>query len=69
VGLPLFFYPCYRSFVILYLIYAHTSDANTRNRNNNNAENNNGENNQGDNLPSPPLPTLKQVLTMQAQML
>jgi hypothetical protein len=39
--------------------------ANTRNRNNNNTENNNGENNQDIN----PLPTLEQVLAMQAQML
>jgi hypothetical protein len=38
--------------------------ANTRNRNNNN-----GENNQDVNLPPPPLPTLEQVLIMQAQML
>jgi hypothetical protein len=43
---------------------------NTRNRNNNNnAENNNGENNQDVNPPPPPLPTLEQVLGMQAQML
>jgi hypothetical protein len=39
--------------------------ANTRNRNNNN----NGQNNQDVNLPPPLLPTLEQVLIMQAQML
>jgi hypothetical protein len=45
--------------------------ANTRNRNNNNNNNrdNNGENNQNVNPPPPPLPTLEQVLIMQAQML
>jgi hypothetical protein len=44
--------------------------ANTRIRNNNNNNgNNNGENNQDVNPPPPPLPTLKQVLIMQAQML
>jgi hypothetical protein len=43
--------------------------ANTRNRNNNNNGNNNGENNQDVNPPPPPLPTLEQVLIMQAQML
>jgi hypothetical protein len=43
--------------------------ANTRNCNNNNNEDNNGENNQNVNLPPPPLPTLEQVLAMQAQML
>jgi hypothetical protein len=45
--------------------------ANTRYRaTNNNAENNNGENNNNDaNPPPPPLPTLEQVLTMQAQIL
>jgi hypothetical protein len=42
--------------------------ANTRNRNNNNG-NNNGENNQDANPPPPPLPTLEQVLIMQARML
>jgi hypothetical protein len=42
--------------------------ANIRNRNNN-TENNNGENNQDVNSPLPPLPTLEQVLAMQAQML
>jgi hypothetical protein len=42
--------------------------ANTRNHNNN-AKNNNGENNQDANPPPPPLPTLEQVLAMQAQML
>jgi hypothetical protein len=41
--------------------------ANKRNRNNNN--NNNGENNQNVILSPPPLPTLEQVLAMQAQML
>jgi hypothetical protein len=41
--------------------------ANTMNCNNNG--NNNGENNQDVNLPPPPLPTLEQVLIMQAQML
>jgi hypothetical protein len=39
--------------------------ANTRNCNNNN----NGENNQIVNPPPPPMPTLEQVLVMQAQML
>jgi hypothetical protein len=43
--------------------------ANTRNHNNNNAENNNEENNQDVNEPPPLLPTLEQVLAMQAQML
>jgi hypothetical protein len=43
--------------------------ANTRNCNNNNNEDNNGENNQNVNPPPPPLPTLEQVLIMQAQML
>jgi hypothetical protein len=43
--------------------------ANTRNHNNNNAEDNNGENNQNVNPLPPPLPTLEQVLAMQAQML
>jgi hypothetical protein len=43
--------------------------ANTRNHNNNNTEDNNGDNNQNVNPPPPPLPTLEQVLTMQAQML
>jgi hypothetical protein len=42
---------------------------NTRNYNNNNVENNNGDNNQDANPPPPPLPTLEQVLAMQAQML
>jgi hypothetical protein len=40
--------------------------ANKRNRNNNN---NNRENNQNVILSPPPLPTLEQVLAMQAQML
>jgi hypothetical protein len=43
--------------------------ANTRNCNNNNIGDTNGENNQNVNLPPPPLPTLEQVLAMQAQML
>jgi hypothetical protein len=43
--------------------------ANIRNRNNNNVEKNNRENNQDVNPPPPPLPTLEQVLAMQAQML
>jgi hypothetical protein len=43
--------------------------ANTRNRNNNNNGNNNGENNKDVNPPPPPLPTLEQLLIMQAQML
>jgi hypothetical protein len=43
--------------------------AKTRNHNNNNVENNNGENNQDVNSPPPPLPTLEQVLAMQAEML
>jgi hypothetical protein len=43
--------------------------ANTRNcSNNNNIEDNNGENNQNVYPPPPPLPTLEQVLAMQAQM-
>jgi hypothetical protein len=42
---------------------------NTRNCNNNNNGNNNGENNQDVNPPPPPVPTLEQVLIMQAQML
>jgi hypothetical protein len=43
---------------------------NTRNcNNNNNNGGNNGENNQNVNPPPSPLPTLKQVLVMQAQML
>jgi hypothetical protein len=47
--------------------------ANTRNHNNNNNNNNNGDNNEENNQnvhpPPPPLPTLEQVLAMQAQML
>jgi hypothetical protein len=43
--------------------------ANTRNRNNNNNRNNNEEKNQNVNPSPPPLPTLKQVLVMQAKML
>jgi hypothetical protein len=43
--------------------------ANTRNHNNNNAENNSRENNQDVNPPPPHLPTLEQVLAMQAQRL
>jgi hypothetical protein len=46
--------------------------ANTRNCNNNNNNNNgdnNEENNQNVNPLPPPLPTLEQVLVMQAQML
>jgi hypothetical protein len=43
--------------------------ANTRNRNNNNNKDNNRENNQNFNPPPPPLPTLEQVLAMQAQIL
>jgi hypothetical protein len=43
--------------------------ANTRNRNNNNNGNNDGGNNQDVNPPPPPLPTLEQVLIMQAQLL
>jgi hypothetical protein len=44
--------------------------ANTRNRvAANNAENNGQNNNQDANLPSPPPPTLEQVLGMQSQML
>jgi hypothetical protein len=47
--------------------------ANTRNRNNNNNNNNNGDNNRENNEtvnpPPPPLPTLEQVLAMQAQIL
>jgi hypothetical protein len=43
--------------------------ANTRNCNNNSNVDNNGENNQNVNSPPPPLPTLEQVLVMQAQML
>jgi hypothetical protein len=43
--------------------------ANTRNRNNNSNGDNNGENNQNLNPSPPPLPTLEQVLVMQAQML
>jgi hypothetical protein len=43
--------------------------ANTRNCNNNSNGNNNGENNQDVNPPPPPLPTLEQVLIMQAQIL
>jgi hypothetical protein len=44
--------------------------ANTRNRvTANNAENNEGNNNQEVNSSSPSLPTLEQVLAMQAQML
>jgi hypothetical protein len=42
--------------------------ANTRNHNNNNGDNN-GEINQNVNPPPPPLPTLEQVLVMQAQLL
>jgi hypothetical protein len=43
--------------------------ANTRNCDNNNDVNNNGENNQDAANPSPlPLPTIEQVLAMQAQM-
>jgi hypothetical protein len=43
--------------------------ANTKNHNNNNNGDNNGENNQNVHLLPPPLPTLEQVLAMQAQML
>jgi hypothetical protein len=43
--------------------------ANTRNRNNTNNGDNNRDNNQNVNLPPPPLPTLEQVLVMQAQIL
>jgi hypothetical protein len=44
--------------------------ANTRNRATNNNAENNGENNNNDaNPPPPPLPTLEQVLAMQAHML
>jgi hypothetical protein len=43
--------------------------ANTRYCNNNNTQNNNGENKQTVNPSPPPLPTLEQVLAMQAQML
>jgi hypothetical protein len=43
--------------------------ANTRNRNNNSNGNSNRENNQDVNPPPPPLPTLEQVLIMQAQIL
>jgi hypothetical protein len=43
--------------------------ANTRNCNNNNNGDNNEENNQNVNPLPPPLPTLEQVLIMQAQML
>jgi hypothetical protein len=43
--------------------------ANTRNHSNNNAKNNSRENNQDVNPPPPHLPTLEQVLAMQAQRL
>jgi hypothetical protein len=43
--------------------------ANTRNRNNSNNRDNNGENNQNVNPPPRALPTLEQVLAMQAEML
>jgi hypothetical protein len=43
--------------------------ANTRNCNNNNNGDNKGENNQNVKALPPPLPTLEQVLVMQAQML
>jgi hypothetical protein len=43
--------------------------ANTRSCKNNNDEANNGEDNQNVNPPPPPLPTLEQLLAMQAQML
>jgi hypothetical protein len=68
--LPLFLYPCYRSFweffILLTLIL---QMANTRNHNNNNAENNTRENNQDVSPPPPRLPTLEHVLAMQAQRL
>jgi hypothetical protein len=68
--LLLFLYPCYHSFweffVSSMIIF---QMAKTRNHNNNNVENNNGENNQDVNSPPPPLPTLEQVLAMQAEML
>jgi hypothetical protein len=54
---------------ILYLIDTYTSDGQHKDHNNNNTENNNGENNQHVNPSPPPLPTLEQVLAMQAQML
>jgi hypothetical protein len=43
--------------------------ANTGNRNNNSNGDNDGENKQNVNLSPPHLPTLKQALAMQAQML
>jgi hypothetical protein len=43
--------------------------ANTRNYNNNNNGDNNGENNKNVNPPPPRLPTLEQVLAMQAKIL
>jgi hypothetical protein len=44
--------------------------ANMRNRNaHTNVKNNNGENDQDANPQSPPLPTLEQVLAIEAQML
>jgi hypothetical protein len=54
---------------ILYLINAYTSDVQHKDCNNNNNGDNNGENNQNVNPTPPPLPTLEQVLVMQAQML
>jgi hypothetical protein len=57
------------SWVFLILSTLILQMANTRNRNNNNIGDTNGENNQSVNLPPPPLPTLEQVLAMQAQML
>jgi hypothetical protein len=64
--LPLFLYPCYRSFWVFYIAsMLKLQMANTRNRNNN-AENNNGVNKQDVNPSPPPPPTLEQVLAMQA---
>jgi hypothetical protein len=69
VELPLFLYPCYRSFWEFFILSTLIIQMANRRNCNNNGENNNGENNQYVNPPLRPLPTLEQVLAMQAQML
>jgi hypothetical protein len=67
--LPLFLYPCYRSFWEFFISSTLILQmANTGNHNNN-TDNNIGENNQDVNPPRPPPSTLEQVLAMHAQML
>jgi hypothetical protein len=72
MDLPLLLYPYYHSFWVFFissmliLQMANTRNCVTTNNAENNGENNN---NQDANPPPPPLPTLEQVLAMQAQML